>query len=713
MITKNSFSKTTILHDIISGIIITLVSIPIAMGYAQIAGLPAVYGLYGSILPILIYGLLSSSPQFVVGVDAMPAAMIGASLPLYGISGGSPEALAIVPMITVLVAAWLFVFCIFKVDRVVKYISNPVMGGFISGVGVTIILMQIPKLFGGNPGTGEILQLIPHIISEFTNFNVVSFAIGLATVVIITGCKKLLPKFPMTILMLVVGIILAAVFHIENYGVKLLPAVQSGFPKFVIPHITSLSHHIQDCIILSLAISAVIMAQTLLAANSYASKYDYPLNNNQELFAYGMMNIAGALSGSCPINGSVSRTGMADQFGCKSQIMSITSAVSMLLVLLFLTPFFIYLPVPILTGIVMSALIGIIDFKQAKRLWKCNKSELLIFAVAFFGVLFFGTIAGVVIGVVLSFIQVVKKAVIPPRAMLGKIPGQHGYYNLRRNKNSLPIKDTVIYRFGGNLFFANIGTFQKDIEEAIKPNTKHIIIDAGGIGDIDVTAADRLVYLVEKYEKQGIKIYITEHQGHINDQLRQFGAAKLIENGNVRRTMSLALRDFGYIKPYPLEGGLMSNSVSFENYELLTEMEWAFGDDAEEKISQMANEMASSIQSIESPEGIANLNIERIEEKLAWGKIGLFDETELLDYLEIKLEKLLENGKLSKIQLEELERLIEKRKDFIEDQINILNPKAIELLHKRLEVVEGHLTKLNPKEFQHIKQLKELLHFPR
>lgn len=708
MLTRNCLNRKTVLNDVISGLIVTLVSIPISMGYAQISGLPAVYGLYGSLLPILIYGLFSSSPQFVVGVDAMPAAMVGGSLAGFGIAAGSQDALAFVPVISLLVAAWLFLFCVFKVDRVVKYISNSVMGGFISGVGVTIIMMQVPKLFGGSPGTGEIIELVQNIIEQIPAFNLASFLIGLGTVVIITGCKKLLPKFPMTVVMLVVGIVLAAVFHVEDYGVKLLPAVESGLPRFILPNVFLLAGRVQSSIILSLTIAAVIMAQTLLAARSYASKYDYPLNSNQELLAYGLMNVAGAVSGSCPINGSVSRTGMGDQFGCKTQLMSLVSAVSMLLVLLFLTPFFVYLPVPILTGIVMSALIGIIDFKQAGRLWKCNRSELLVFVFAFLGVLFFGTIAGVVIGVFLSFAQVVKKAVIPPRSLLGKIPGQHGYYNLKRNKNSLPIKDTVIYRFGGNLFFANIGTFQKDIEDAVGPETRHIIIDASGVGDIDLTAADRLLYLADRYEKQGIGFYLTEHQGHINDQLRQFGAEKLVENGNVRRTMSLALRDSGFSKPYPLEGGIMSNSTEFENYELLTEMEWAFGDDAEEKMERMADEMAASIQTLGENEKIDSLNLEKLEEKLAWGKIGLFDETELLDHLEVRLEQLMENGRLSKSRLEEFEKLIEKRKDSVEKQVHLLNPKAIELLHKRLEIVESHLKNANPKEFQHIKQLKEL-----
>ncbi|MCQ2591641.1 MAG: SulP family inorganic anion transporter [Treponema sp.] len=710
MLSKECFNKKTFFHDIVAGIIVALVSIPISMGYAQVAGLPPVYGLYGSLLPILVYGIFSSSPQFVVGVDAMPAAMVGAGLAEFGIISSTEQAIEIVPAITMLVAIWLIILRIIQAGRVIKYISNPVMGGFISGVGCTIILMQVPKLFGGNAGTGEIIVLIPHIIQQIQFFNLPSLFFGLSTIIIILIFKKIAPKFPMPIFMLVVGIVLTTVFHIENLGVKLLPAVDGGLPKIHFPRFFLLANHFEDCIILSLTIAAVIMAQTLLAANNYATKYDYNLNNNQELVAYSLMNVAGSLVGSCPINGSVSRAGIADQFGCKSQIMSISAAISMLIVILFCTPFFIYLPVPILTGIVMSALIGIIDIKQAKRLWKNSKSELVIFLVAFLGVLFFGTIYGVMIVVILSFVQVVRKAVIPPCSFLGKIPGQHGYYNLKRNKNSVAIKDTIIYRFGGNLFFANIGTFQNDLEKAILPTTKCIIIDASGIGDIDITAADKLIYLADKFKKKNIRFYITEHQGHINDQLRQFGAIKLIEDGNVRRTMSLALRDFGYIKPYPLENGtLCENDTYIEAYEKLAEMEWAFGDEAEERMQQFATEMVNTIQKMDSTEEISNINLEQVEEKLAWGKIGLFDEQELLDHLEIKLEQLVSSGKLGQPQLNELEKLIEKRKQIVESKIHLLNPQAIELLHKRMETVEEHLRKINPTEFQHITALKELL----
>ena len=189
--------------DIFGGIVVALVSIPISMGYAQIAGLPPVYGLYGSLLPILFYGLLTTSRQFVVGVDAMPAVIVGSVLAQMGIAGESQEAVFLVPVITLLVALWFLVLYFLKAGRIVRYISTPVMGGFISGVGLTIILMQVPKLYGGAPGTGEVIALLLNIRTQTEHFHTLSFVLGVGTILIILLCKKILPKIPMTVVMMI------------------------------------------------------------------------------------------------------------------------------------------------------------------------------------------------------------------------------------------------------------------------------------------------------------------------------------------------------------------------------------------------------------------------------------------------------------------------------------------------------------------------------
>ena len=425
--------------DVLSGVIVALVSIPISMGYAQIAGLPAVYGLYGSLLPILLFGLVTSSPQFVVGVDAMPAVMVGASLSSMGLVLGGEEAVALVPVVTLCVGLWFLVFWLFRAGRVVKYISTPVMGGFISGVGATIILMQVPKLFGGAAGTGELVPLLRHIAEELPNFHPLSAVLGFGTVIVILASKKLWPKFPMPVVLMAVGVLLTAALHIDRLGVKLLPAVPRGLPRFSIPDVTLLAGRAQPIAVLSLTIALVVMAQTLLATNSYAQRYDYPVDNRRELLAYAVMELAACTTGCCPVNGSVSRSGMADQFGCKSQLMSLTAAAVMLLVLLFFTPMLSLLPVPVLTGIVAAALIGILEIKMARSLLRANRREFYIFLAAFFGVLLFGTMGGVLIGVLLSFFAVVVRAVVPPKAYLGMIPGHEDFYNLERNRAAHPI----------------------------------------------------------------------------------------------------------------------------------------------------------------------------------------------------------------------------------------------------------------------------------
>ncbi|MCR5107690.1 MAG: SulP family inorganic anion transporter [Lachnospiraceae bacterium] len=568
------------LNDILTGIIIALVSIPISMGYAQISGLPSVYGLYGSLFPILVYGLITTSPQFIVGVDAMPAAMVGTLLTTeLSIAPDSKEAMDLIPLISLMVAIWFIIFFLLKAGNVVRFISSPVMGGFISGVGATIILMQIPKLFGGEASSGEAIDLFINIYNEASDINPVSLLLGAGTMIIILSSKKFLPRVPVTALMLPVGALLQICLKLDDHGVKLLPQVPAGLPPIHIPDLNILTKYsFFTLAVESLSIAAVIMAQTLLATGSYASKYDDPIDNNRELLAYSGMNIASALVGCCPINGSVSRSGIADSYKGRSQIISVSSALTMCIILLFGTPLLKYLPVPILTAIVICALIGIIDVKMFKRLLKYSKSESIIFLSSFLAVLLFGTINGVFIGCFLSFGEIAVRGVVPPTTFLGRIPGHGNFHTIGRNKHACPIKNTIIYRFSGNLFFANIDKLENDIKKALRDDTRQVVIDARGIGSIDITALDRLISFKDRLNNRGIRFYIAEHDSSLNDSIRKMGGKALIDTGVIRRTITLALSDAGLEKPYELEETDYYNSEEFVSpSEEHTESEWAYG----------------------------------------------------------------------------------------------------------------------------------------
>ena len=539
-----------VFKDLISGFIVALVSIPISMGYAQIAGLPMIYGLYGSLFPILIFGIFTTSYDFVFGVDAAPAALTGGTLASLGIMSGSKEAMLTVPVLTVLIGLWLLLFYFLKAGRAVKYISVPVMGGFITGICLEIILMQFSKLMGGSAGTGELPDLLLHIFNQLKSFHTLSFILGISTVIIILLFRKLLPKLPMSVIMLIIGGILSQWLELEKKGVKLLPEASSGLPLPKLLHINF--HILPELAFSALTISLVIMSETILASRSNAIKDGYDLDTNREVLGYSLANITSGVFGSCPVNASVSRTSIVRQFGGHSQLMSVAASITMAIILIFFTGYIPYLPVPILTGIIVAALLSACEFSLLRRLIKNSKSDMIIFISAMLGVLFFGTVYGVVVGVILSFFAVIRQAVSPQRTYVGIREGHEGFYSLRAHGDARPIQGTVIYRFGGNLFFANIDTFVNDIEDAIDENTRVVIIYASGINNIDLTATDRVMALNKSLRKRGILFFVTHNDGVVNKELISYGAEELISSGVIRKDEEEVF-DFIKLKPpYPL-----------------------------------------------------------------------------------------------------------------------------------------------------------------
>lgn len=541
--TLRGYSWRYLPKDIFVGIIIAAVSIPIAMGYAEVSGLPPVYGLYGSVLPIIVFAAVTRSRQFILGVDATPAALAGATIASFGIVGGTPEAMAFVPMMALFTCLWLLLFYFLKAGRIVNFISSPVMGGFISGIGVEIILMQIPKLMGGKAEAGEAPELLGHILETARDINSVSLLLGVCSLVIILAATRFIPKFPMPIFVMAAGAGLTAVLHLEQYDVALLSHVDPGFPGIILPDFANVE--ITHVVGKSLMVAAVVMAETLLAENEFALKNGCKINENREILACALANGAAALTGSCPVNGSISRTSMNDQYGGHTQLVSVVAGIVMLGLLFTGTGFIEYLPVPVLTAIVISALMKVVEVHLALRLWKVRKRDFWIFVAAMLGVLFLGTVYGVVIGMLLSFIVVITEVIVevtnPPRAFLGRIPEKEGLYNLQEREEAEPIHQMVVYQFGERLFFANIKIFQQDIENSIKEDTKAVIVDGGAISSIDLTAADRLEILADNLEKQGIHFYLTEVPKHLEEQLAFLGEGTLIRDEKVLPTVEEAV----------------------------------------------------------------------------------------------------------------------------------------------------------------------------
>lgn len=693
--TLRDYKKENLSKDILAGIIIMAVSIPISMGYAQIAGLPAVYGLYGSVFPILAFAFFSTSPQFIFGVDAAPAALIGAALLSLNIESGSKEALAAVPELTFLVAVWLLAFYLMKAGKLVNYISAPVMGGFITGICTTIILMQLPKLMGGTAGTGELPELAEHIGKTLPDINVPSLLLGAVSLVILLITKKLWPKVPFAVILMAAGALMTKFLPVEAWGVNTLSMVEPGLPTWKIPDLSLIP--MKEAITISLSVAVVIMAETLLAENNFAQKNGYKMDDNQEILAFSMGNFLAAFTGCCPINGSVSRTAMGEQYQAKTQLTGIIAGLSMIAVLLFGTGFIGYLPVPVLTAIVISALLGATEFELAARLWKVSRTEFFIFVGAFVGVLMLGTINGVLIGIILSFTEMIIRTAKPARCFLGIQPGHSHFRDLKESSQIHAVSSVVIYRFSSNLFFANVGVLQSDIESHITEETKAVILDASGIGSIDITAADRLELLYRSLKARGIKFYMTEHIAAVNEQLRKLGLGYLIEEGCVRRTIHIALKDMGIHRPYPLEGvDNEARSASRKRADnRVQELVWAFGSESEEQIEK---QIRLQIEQLKENGDIEELLHGR------WSHMEELDEDEWLEHLEEHLKEIVH---ISGKDEHALAAHIETHRKEVHERIAREHPELAERFLERRYMLDEHLKEKNPDVYALIENMRK------
>ena len=694
--TLRQYNKENLTKDMVAGLIIMAVSIPISMGYAQIAGLPAVYGLYGSVFPILIFAVFSTSPQFIFGVDAAPAALIGSALLSLGVESGSAEAMRVVPVLTFFVALWLLAFYLMKAGKLVNYISAPVMGGFITGICTTIILMQIPKLMGGTAGVGELPELIEHIAGTVSTINVPSVVLGLIALAILLLAKRLVPKFPMAVLLMAVGAIMTKFLPVEQWGVKTLDAVETGMPRWSVPSFTAVS--LKEAVAISLSVAVVIMAETLLAENNFANKNGYRLDDNQEILAFSMGNLLAAFTGCCPINGSVSRTAMGEQYQAKTQLTGIVAGLSMIVLLLVGTGFIGYLPVPILTAIVISALLGATEFHLAARLWRVSRTEFFIFMGAFFGVLMLGTINGVLIGVILSFSEMIIRTSKPARCFLGIQPGHSHFRDIKESSQIHPVEGVVIYRFSSNLFFANIQVLKTDIEHAIKDDTKAVILDASGVGSVDITAADSLELLYQSLKAKGIRFYITEHIASVNEQFRKLGLGHLIEEGCVRRTIHIALKDMGICRPYPLEGGVSNEEKSASRKRAdnrVQEFVWAFGAESEE---QMEKQIRLQIEQLKKTGDVEELIHGR------WAHMEALDEDEWLEHLEEHLKEIVH---ISGKDEHSLAIRIEEHRREVHDRIAKEHPELAQRFKERRHILDQNLKERHPEIYALVVNLRE------
>ncbi len=526
------YNKEWLKGDVGAGLTVGVMLIPQGMAYASIAGLPAVYGLYASIVPLLIYAIFGTSRQLAVGPVAMVSLLTATAIADIGdvsVSAYINYALTLALMVGVIQ----FLLGIFRLGFLVNFLSHPVISGFTSAAALIIGLSQLKHLLGINiPSSHYINEIIVNAVSKFESINWIAFLIGMIGIVIIVLVKRFSKSLPGQLFAVVFGILAVSLFGLgqgEN-AVNIIQDIPDSIPYFSIPVFGSAD--LKLLFPMALTIALVSFMESIAVAKAVQNKHrNYKVIPNQELVALGLANTVGSFFQSFPTTGGFSRTAVNDQAGAKTVLATIISAVLIILTLLFLTSVFYNLPKSILAAVIMVAVFGLIDYKEAIHLWKSNRTDFYLLLVTFFSTLIFGIEKGIGAGVILSLVMVIFRTTKPHVAILANVPGTHFYRNIERFKTLIPKKEFLIFRFDAQIYFANTNYFKEKLEELVqekKKNLELIIIDGESINNIDSSGIHMLNEEIRKYKELNIDISFTGIKGPVRDALEKGGIMKQI-----------------------------------------------------------------------------------------------------------------------------------------------------------------------------------------
>ncbi len=529
-------------NDIMAGITVGIMLVPQGMAYAMLAGLPPIYGLYASTIPLLIYAILGTSRQLAVGPVAMVSLLVAS-----GVGGiatmGSEEYIALAILLALLVGVIQFALGILRMGFLVNFLSHPVIAGFTSAAALIIGFSQLKHLLGLDIPRGKVHETILVVGQHISEVNLPTLIIGLAAILLILGARKINRKIPSPLLVVLLGIGSVLLFGLEEMGVKIIKEVPSGFPAFQLPNLSTSA--IIQLLPIAITIALVSYMESYAVAKAIQARHkDYQIDPNQELIALGAANIGGSFFNAFPVTGGFSRTAVNDQAGAKSGIAAIISAFLVFITILFLTQYFYYLPKAILAAIIMVAVFGLIDIKEAKHLWKTDKLDFIAFMITAIATLIIGIEPGIAFGVAFSIILVLYRLAYPHIAIMGRVPNTSTYRNIHRFDNLITDPNCLILRFDAQLFFGNSELFKNQILDQVKGNKaiKTVIMEAGGIHNIDSSAVHMLNDLHDELaEEYGIKLLFSEVKGPLRDKFFRNGLFTRMQEDNFFLTTANAV----------------------------------------------------------------------------------------------------------------------------------------------------------------------------
>lgn len=532
--------------DVQAGLILTALLVPAGMAYAEASGLPPIYGLYATLVPLIAYAIFGPSRILVLGPDSSLSPLIAAALlPLA--AGDRARAVALAGALGILVGLILIGTGLARLGFITELLSKPVRYGFINGIALTVLVSQVPNVLGFSVRStdlvGRVVELARGVAAGFTNQT--SLALGLGSLALILVLRQWAPRAPGILLAVILATVAVGVFGLTEHGVTVVGRVPRGLPAMVLP---SLRWSDMGLLLGSAAgISLVALADTSVLSRTFAARVGHRVDPNREMVALGIANAVTGLFQGFPISSSASRTPVAESAGAKTQVTGLVGAAAVAGLLAFAPALLTDLPTAALGAVVIAAAIALAEVSGVRRLFQERPSEFWLSMVAFLSVALLGVLMGIAIAVGLSLLNFIRLAWWPHDALLGRAPGVKGYHDIGRYGSAEQVPGLILYRFDAPLFFANAHLFGEKVRRLVseaEPPARWVVVAAEPITDVDTTAADVVEELAAELRVAGVELAFAELKDPVKDHLERYGLMDRLGRGRFFPTVGVAVKAY-------------------------------------------------------------------------------------------------------------------------------------------------------------------------
>ena len=551
--TLRGYQLAWLRHDIVAGLVLTTMLVPVGIAYAEASGVPGIYGLYATIVPLLAYAVFGPSRILVLGPDSSLAAVILAVvLPL---SGGDPHrAVALAGMMALVSGAVCVLAGVARLGFVTELLSKPIRYGYMNGIALTVLISQLPKLFGfsieSDGPLGNLKAIATAVMDGRTNWTAFMVGAGTLAVILLLRGRKRLPGILIAVVAATVAV--GMLDLAASDGVAVLGALPQGLPAFAIPWITSAD--IVPVLIGGCVVALISFADTSVLSRVYAARTRTSVDPNQEMVALGAANLAAGLFQGFPVSSSSSRTPVAEAAGARTQLTGVVGALAVALLLVVASDLLKNLPTSALAAVVIASAIGLIEVGDLRRIYRIQRWEFWLSIACAVGVIVLGAIEGIGLAIVFAVIEFLWDAWRPYSAVLGRADGVKGYHDVTRYPDARLIPGLVLFRWDAPLFFANAELFHDRVLDAVASSptpVRWLVVAAEPITSVDVTSADMLAELIETLQAADIQLCLAEMKDPVKDKLKRFGLFERLGEAAFFPTLGASVS--GYLETHPVD----------------------------------------------------------------------------------------------------------------------------------------------------------------